>query len=110
MRYLILISLIFLGACGFRGNQKITLEGNPKVDVVVTIGLLDYVMDVCEKLLLPEDFLTEQLYNQAIAECALENLQLVNISPNIAIDAIDSACSIGHESLLEFCEVIYGSQ
>ena len=65
-------SLLLLTACGFNGNQRVTTEGETKHRVVVELQFLEQIRQLCEASVGP-DF-------KAVADCTLENLDVLNLS------------------------------
>jgi hypothetical protein len=68
----LLASLLLLVGCGFNGNQRITTEGETKHRVVVELQFLEQIRKLCEASVGPDP--------KAVAECTLENLDVLNLS------------------------------
>ena len=76
MRKVIVIASILLFSCG--GRYHVKQEGAVRVEIIY--DFLDQLKEVCTDSFLIEDFETKELYNQAIANCVLETLQLLDLS------------------------------
>lgn len=101
-KLLVLVTLI--SACGFNGDQKlstndskqdINLHGEAYTYVVVRLEFIQQINDLCKDRFLKTDYVTETLYNQAVAECTLANLGLFNINPSTVKSFQDQYCKPG---------------
>jgi hypothetical protein len=100
MKYLLPI-LLLLTSCGFNGNQKLTTndseqrivqEGESYTYIVLRLEFLEDIRKLCEDANLRSDFESDELYNQAVAQCTLDNLNLFNIDFGEAKDFADEYC------------------
>jgi hypothetical protein len=96
--------VLFISACGFNGDQKIStndskqdinLHGEAFTYVIVRLEFIQQINDLCKNRFLKSDYLTEVLYNQAVADCTLTSLALFNISPTTIKTFQDQYCKPG---------------
>ena len=68
---IICLSVALLG-CGINGNQRFTTQGETEHRVVVTLEYLSQIKELCEASAGPDP--------KAVADCTLENLDVLNLS------------------------------
>lgn len=76
----LLTSTLFLISCGpSSGRYDVIASGESRVSI--EMGFIAELNQLCRDLLLPSDYPTQALYNQAVAQCTFEKMSLVNINP-----------------------------
>lgn len=76
MRILTILSLFLLVSCGFNGDQKLTTnDSNQNINVNLTF--IQQLITLCQQKLLPQDYQTTQLYNQAVANCVFTSVSSI---------------------------------
>lgn len=97
MKYILPLLLI---GCGINGNQRLTTEGETYHIIEINLGFIQQVIDICDAAY-PEE-------PQESANCALENIGLLNL--NLA-GTIELACPTGEvpPELEEFCVDLGGN-
>lgn len=76
----LVILLVLLASCGFSGNQKLTAQGETNHNVNVNLTYIKDIIDLCEK--------ANPNNTQLQAECALDNLNLLNLRLDTDLDSI----------------------
>jgi hypothetical protein len=76
----LVVLLVLLTSCGFSGNQKLTAQGETNHNVNVNLTFVQQIINLCETAYPNEA--------QLQAECALENINLLNIDLNPEIGNI----------------------
>lgn len=74
----IIVIIMFCLNCGSKHLVEQSGEGIVKVDVV--FEFLNQLEAICQDSFLPEDYETTALYNQAVADCVLNTLELLDLS------------------------------
>jgi len=98
MKWLTLILLMVVSAgCGSAletndSRQDVVQSGESTTNIIIDLKYIAEVRELCEAAELPEDYESRVLYDQAVAQCTLDNIQLLNLN----VDGIDTA--------LELCE------
>lgn len=82
MKYLLVI-LLFITGCGGTeevhvsdSTQHVVFSGDANVNVNFTF--IQQLITLCQQLLLPSNYATLQLYNQAVAQCVLNAASNLN--------------------------------
>lgn len=86
------IILMFFQNCGFNGNQKITQEGESITKLVLELGFIEDINLLCQQSINSNDFLDEEGYNQAVAECTLDNLSVLQLDINAIDEVVSTLC------------------
>jgi len=80
MSKLLLTLPMFLISCGpSSGRYDVVASGESRV--TVEMGFIAELNQLCKDLLLPTDYASLALYNQAVAACTFEKMSLININP-----------------------------
>lgn len=85
-------SLLILSGCGFNGNQRVTQGGESYTYVVLRLEFIQQVRELCEQRTLRSDFESDELYEQEVASCTIDNLALLNINIDALGEFQDSLC------------------
>ncbi len=68
---------MYITACGFNGDQKLTTnDSNQNINVNLTF--IQQLIDLCKAKTLPEDYASTELYNQAVANCVFTSFSVVS--------------------------------
>lgn len=78
MKYLIAVLLI--SGCGFNGTQRVEILGGTKNTVDINLTFIQELIQLCHDSLLPSDYASTQLYNQAVAKCVLNSTKALSPS------------------------------
>jgi hypothetical protein len=80
-----LLSLLFLISCGEstlkieEPENPVLVDGDTYSYVIVRLEFIEEMRQLCEDSLLPNDYETEELYDQAVAQCTLDYLSILDI-------------------------------
>ena len=84
MKYLLILSMLLVG-CGKstikleEPENPVTIDGDTYSYVIVRLEFIEQMRQICEDSLLPSEYETEELYDQAVAQCTLDSLSILNI-------------------------------
>ena len=78
MNKLILLLLAINLNCG--GKYRVEQSGESQVKVDITFQFLEQLQSICQDSLIVSDFETYELYRQAVADCVLNTLELLDLS------------------------------
>lgn len=92
MQYLII--LLLFTSCGWNGRQHIVQDGESYTYVVLRLEFLEDVRQLCLDANIRSDYTTEELYNQAVARCTLDNLNIFNIDLGATSAFADQYCNV----------------
>jgi hypothetical protein len=94
MKYLLPLLLV---ACGVNGNQRVTTEGETNHNITVDFAFIRTIYDICADIYEPD--------KKATAECAIDNLSILNINLS---GELGLACPTGEipPELVDFCSQI----
>jgi len=80
MKYLLLTLPLLLISCGpSSGRYDVIASGESRV--TIEMGFIAEINALCKQLNLESNFPSEELYNQAVAQCTFDKMSLVNINP-----------------------------
>lgn len=78
MKYL--ITLLLISGCGFNGTQRLEVSGGTKSSFDINLTFIQELIQLCRDSLLPSDYASTQLYNQAVANCVLNSAKALSPS------------------------------
>lgn len=76
MKRILFIGLILSG-CGFNGTEAVQTN-NATQTISIEFGFLNQIQTLCQQQTLRSGFTSDELYNQAIANCVFNNLTVLN--------------------------------
>lgn len=76
---ILIVTLLLLGACSKHKARRKLVED---------VNLL------CQEATLKDDFTDAARYQQAVAQCTLDNLKLFEFSPEVVLDFIKAVCDL----------------
>lgn len=110
LKYILLFTLL---GCGYNGDQKVTQDGESFTHIVIEAKYILDIKDICTDANLRSDYESDELYDQAIAQCTLDNLNIFNIDLG-TIEDIEEKCQDEsltgeqYEQIAEACELLEG--
>lgn len=69
--------LILISGCGFNGVEKVQTNDSTQV-ISIEFGFLNQIETLCSQQVLSSAYATNELYNQAVANCVFSNLTILN--------------------------------
>lgn len=99
MKKLLLLSIL-IGILGCNSKietndsrQDVVQSGESYSYIVVRLEFISEIKQLCQDLLLETEFESEELYNQAVAQCTFEKLTILNINPTEITNFISTYCT-----------------
>lgn len=88
---ILIVTLLLLGACS---KHKVDVDADSVQQIIIDLKLVEDVNLLCQEATLKDDFTDAARYQQAVAQCTLDNLKLFEFSPEVVLDFIDAVCDL----------------
>lgn len=99
MKKLMVLILLLTGivSCDYRvktndSTQNVVQSGTSYTYVIVRLEFIQQLHDICKDSLLESSYASQVLYDQAVAQCTLDSMSILNFNPSQVSSFVQQYC------------------